>query len=260
MPLFAVPVFILGALASIASSTDFCDPTVCTVPPNPVYKNIGCGATGKLSPSCPPDAKYIKFTDEHKKIILDEHNKLRNKIAGGGQNGFNTASRMSTLKWNDEFEFLASANVQRCVYGHDKCRNIDGIKFAGQNIYSSSASDKFPDVKETLKETIQNWYSEVANATQSDIDKWGMSKYKIGHFSQIVSDLNDQVGCGYVQYKNSMGWFTVQVTCDYARTNLGTQSIYKSGPPTSECKTGNNPNYPNLCSKNEKPDPNTFIF
>jgi hypothetical protein len=256
----AVPVFILSIFASIASSTDYCDPQVCTVPPNPVYKNIGCGATDKLGPKCPPDAKYIKFTAEHKKIILDEHNKLRNKIAGGDQNGFSTASRMSTMKWNDEFEFLASANVRRCIYEHDKCRNIDGIKFAGQNLYTFAGTGSLPDSKQIVNDAVNFWYSEVENATQANIDKCCDSQYVVGHFTQVVSDLADQVGCGLVQFKDQNNWNKIVMACDYSRTNLDTQTIYKSGPTASECKSGTNPNYPNLCSESETVDPNTFIF
>lgn len=257
----AVPDFILVALASFASSTDFCDPKVCTVPPNPVYKNIGCGATEKLGPKCPSDTKYIKFTDEHKKIILDEHNKLRNNIAGGGQNGFNTASRMSTLKWNDEFEFLASANVRRCIFEHDKCRNIDGIQFAGQNLYTFAGTGSLPDTNQIIKDAIQDWYSEVKNANQANIDRCCNSQGGvIGHFTQVVTDLTDLVGCGLVQFKDKNQWNKIIMACDYSRTNLDNQFVYKSGPAASECKSGTNPNYPNLCSESEKVDPNFYDF
>lgn len=255
-----VPIFIVIALASIVSSTDYCDPQVCTIPPNPTFPNIGCKATNKLGSNCPPDAKYIKFTDEHKKIILDEHNKLRNKIAGGGQNGFNSASRMSTLRWNDEFEFLASVNVRRCIYGHDKCRNIDGIQFAGQNLYTFAGTGSLPDPKQIVKDGVQFWYSEVENATQANIDKCCDSQYTIGHFTQVVSDLADQVGCGLVQFKDANKWNKIIFACDYSRTNLVTQNIYMSGPTASDCKSGTNPSYPNLCSESEKVDPNFFKF
>lgn len=254
-----VPI-ILAALASTVSSTDYCDPKVCTIPGNPTLPNIGCGATNKLGPKCPSDAKYIKFTDEHKKIILDEHNKLRNKIAGGGQSGFNTASRMSTMKWNDEFEFLASVNVRRCVYDHDQCRNIDGIQFAGQNLYTFAGTGSLPDTKQIVKDAVNFWYAEVENATQANIDRCCESQYVVGHFTQVVNDLSDQLGCGLVQYKDEKKWNTIIMACDYSRTNLGKQTIYKSGPPASDCKTGTNSNFPNLCSKKEKPDANFYDF
>jgi hypothetical protein len=259
--MFSSSIFlILAALIAIVSSaTDYCDPEVCTIPGNPVYPHIGCNADKNLGPSCPSDAKYIQLTAEHKKIILEEHNKLRNNIAGGGQNGFNTASRMSTLKWNDEFEYLASVNVRRCLYQHDQCHNINGIKFAGQNLYTMGTSGNLPDVKSMVASAIKNWYSEVVNATQANIDKCCNSQYTIGHFTQVVSDLANEVGCGLVTYTQN-GFKNVEMACDYSRTNLPNQSVYKSGAPASECKTGKNPKYPNLCSEKEMPDPNTFLF
>lgn len=249
----------LAVSVALVSSTDYCDPQVCTVPPNPTFPNIGCGATNDLGPGCPANAMYVKFTDEHKKIILDTHNKLRNNIAGGGQNGFNTASRMSTMRWNDEFEFLASVNVRRCIYGHDQCRNIDGIQFAGQNLYSFGTTGSLPDTNQIVSDAVNFWYSEVANATQADIDKCCDSPYTIGHFTQVVSDLADQVGCGLITFTKS-GAKTLIMACDYSRSNLVTQPIYQSGAAASECKSGKNTQFPNLCSQNEKVDPNFFKF
>lgn len=253
--------FIFASLVAFAISTDYCDPKVCTVPPNPTYPNIGCGASDSLGPNCPSDAKYIKFTDEHKKIILDTHNKLRNKIAGGEQNGFSTAAAMTTMKWNDEFEYLASVNVRRCIYEHDQCRNIDGIQFAGQNLYTFGTTGSLPDPKEIVRNAVNYWYTEVANATQADIDQCCNSPYVIGHFTQIVVDKASMVGCGLVIFtKASNNAKTVIMACDYSRTNLVTQPIYNSGAPASGCKSGKNSNYPNLCSEKEEVDPNFFKF
>lgn len=259
--MFSLTVSVLAAaLVASVSSTDYCDPKVCTVPPNPVFPNIGCGATNDLGPSCPSDAKYVQFTDEHKKIILDQHNKLRNNIAGGGQNGFSTASRMSTMKWNDEFGFLASVNVRRCIYGHDQCRNIDGVQFAGQNLYTFGSTGELPDTNRIVSDAVNFWYAEVANATQADIDKCCNSQYTIGHFTQVVADLADQVGCGLVTFTKADGFKTLIMACDYSRSNLVTQPIYNSGATASDCKSGTNSQYPNLCSEDEKVDPNFFNF
>jgi hypothetical protein len=66
---------------------------------------------------------------------LDEHNVLRNKIAGGQEKGFSSASQMSTLKWDSTLAYLAELNVKKCSMKHDACYKTDKFKYPGQNLY-----------------------------------------------------------------------------------------------------------------------------
>lgn len=46
---------------------------------------------------CSDDAQFVEFTPKLKKIILDAHNKLRNKLALGKTDGYPPAKRMATM-------------------------------------------------------------------------------------------------------------------------------------------------------------------
>lgn len=76
----------------VSCQTDYCSSSLCSD-----LEHIGCNHSGDFHPSCPNDKKIISFTDDDKQLILDEHNKLRNKLASGQQIGFKTASRMTTM-------------------------------------------------------------------------------------------------------------------------------------------------------------------
>lgn len=52
------------------------------------------------------------------------------------------------------------------------------------------------------------------------------------------------------QYIKPGEWYTNYLVCDYAYSNLG--PVYDIGATASKCTTGTNPDYPALCSENEK--------
>ena len=160
--------------------------------------------------------------------------------------------------WNDELAKLALLNARTCRFEHDHCRNTEKFKYAGQNIALSQASDEFETLNAIIKNAHQNWYIEVQNATQNVIDSYYFSSYKvIGHFTQIVNDLSNEVGCAVVQYTEIDGWKSSLFVCDYARTNIMNLPIYVSGDTASKCISGTNPDFEALCSINEVVDPNS---
>lgn len=73
-----------------------------------------------------------------------------------------------------------------------------------------------------------------------------------GHFTQIVRDASDRIGCAMSQYVKPGEWLTNYLVCDYAYTNLVGSAVYEVGPAASKCTTGPNPNFPALCSESEK--------
>ncbi|XP_070492977.1 venom allergen-1-like [Chironomus tepperi] len=237
----------------VASQTDYCSTSLCSG-----WKHIACENSGDFDPFCPPDRKILDLYDEHKQLIVDEHNKLRNKIASGQEIGFNSASMMSTMVWNDELAKLAELNAKTCRSEHDNCRNTDKFHFAGQNIALSQSSPDFGTLDAIIINAIQNWYAEAKIATQSEIDSYFSSDRMIGHFTQIVNDLSNEVGCAVVQYTENDGWKSSLFVCDYARTNIIGFPVYVSGDPASQCNLGINPNYEALCSINEVVDPNSI--
>lgn len=73
----------------------------------------------------------------------------------------------------------------------------------------------------------------------------------IAHFTQMVRDRSDRIGCAISQFKAN-GFYNVYVVCNYAVTNIGNEPVYVEGRTASLCKTGVHKNYNGLCSPKEK--------
>jgi hypothetical protein len=77
----------------IMVAADYCDSNLCCNN----AKHIACGHTQEFDVGCPKDKRIEKLAQEHIDLILNTHNKLRNKIASGKLSGFKAASRMATM-------------------------------------------------------------------------------------------------------------------------------------------------------------------
>lgn len=72
---------------------DYCDPVLCAKG----KKHIACKHTGAFDLNCPANKTLIELTDDNKEYILDVHNKFRNTIALGAVDGYEPATRMTTM-------------------------------------------------------------------------------------------------------------------------------------------------------------------
>lgn len=59
--------------------------------------HVACNNNGQFSKNCPSDAKMASLSSASIQTLLNKHNSYRNKIAGGGENRFNTAKQMMKL-------------------------------------------------------------------------------------------------------------------------------------------------------------------
>lgn len=108
-----------------------------------------------------------------------------------------------------------------------------------------------------------NSYSEGVNTSKwtlifvSISNSFALSR-DIGHFTQIVYDRSNRIGCAISQYKESRKghpkepFFATLLVCNFAGQQITGSPVYKTGKPASGCKTGKNPKYPNLCNTNEQ--------
>lgn len=62
--------------------------------------------------------------------------------------------------------------------------------------------------------------------------------FSTGHYTQVVWAETEYVGCARAIYEAD-GWYTVQLTCNYAGRNssgnLLTRPMYLTGPPCTKC-------------------------
>lgn len=226
-----------------ASAVDYC--SLCS-------KHIACNNTGNWNVSCPADAKLVVLSTSDIQLFLNEHNTLRNKIASGGQAGFLTASRMTTMVWNTEMAQLAALNVKQCQMKHDSCRATVDFPYSGQNLYASSTTGTPPPINTTISKTVQYWYGEVKDAIQADLNKCcGSTSGKgIGHFTAVVTDRSIAIGCAIATYTVGT-WKNALVACNYAYNNMVGAKVYQTGNIAANCTTGVNLDFKALCSVNE---------
>uniref|UniRef100_U5EZT9 Venom allergen-1 n=1 Tax=Corethrella appendiculata TaxID=1370023 RepID=U5EZT9_9DIPT len=236
------------------SQTDYCDKSLC---PNGL-PHVACGKVGEFGPACPADKKLINMTEELKVYILDLHNKFRARVASGQVQGFEPATKMPTLVWDDELQYLSELNVKTCIYGHDPCRNTAKYKLVGQNIAANSFFGMDFSPLDTITELITSWCGEYENANQQFVDNYpglGFDPPRdIGHFAQIASDRTVSMACAMVQYTQNEGgqdWVHQNFVCDYSSSHVRQKPVYEKGPTCTKCITGCNPVYPGLCNIGE---------
>lgn len=233
----------------------FCS-TVCKATHPVCARNGKCGAVR--------DCTHLPLTPEFRQTVLDTHNELRNKIATGSDKraGNSAASNMNALSYDVELEFIAQCWINKCKFGHDKCRatqkNPD--QRAGQNL---AAGTMEPDALSTVKELINSWYEdeiEVGNAQVIDSFKSISKNGKAyGHFSQVVWAKTTHVGCGY-SYKKKTDM--LYLLCNYNDGNLLKAPIYKRGDPCSGCTGGKscNAKYSGLCGNDEMDESESYPY
>lgn len=219
-------------------------------------KKKGCNITG--------GGGVIKMPQKHKRLIEGEHNNDRSEVALGGL-GFPPADRMPPLIWNEELAYLAELNVMRCEFGHDKTRQTDEFKFAGQNI-AQIGGGTYPDEETAYKQMIKLWYDEYKKA--KIVSKEGNVCFKpktegdvLGHFTAMISDKSMAVGCAALKYKhkdNGQLYAYIYFVCNYAYANMGGEQTYKPAKkgdaPGHGCKKMH-PKIKGLCSRLEKVSP-----
>lgn len=87
---FLLTIVLFGFVSSLS---DYCDPNLCPKG----SKHIACKNYGNFVATCPADRKMVSLTVNDIKVIVAQHNKLRNRIASGAEVGFKSASRMATM-------------------------------------------------------------------------------------------------------------------------------------------------------------------
>lgn len=112
------------------------------------------------------------MSTQRKNLILRIHNRLRNKVASGQLYGYPRAVRMPVLRWDDELAYLAELNVKQCEMNHDRCRNTDKFKAAGQNLAIQTTTGKPEENGKIIKKLINKWFEEYKDANRTYIESY----------------------------------------------------------------------------------------
>ncbi|XP_055390463.1 antigen 5 like allergen Cul n 1-like [Condylostylus longicornis] len=178
--------------------------------------------------------------------IVKYFNSKRNDIALGKVTGYEPAVNMQTIKWNKELEQMAKYNVMTCKFEHDKCRNTNNFRQSGQNLYYMWSTKSNVNISSVVLNGLKSWFDEYKLCDMSYIDNYRNSPNMIGHFTAMVKDNNNYLGCALNKYPSDKGT-TYLLACNFASTNVLSRPIYLSGPSASKCPGGKNSQYPGLC-------------
>lgn len=132
------------------------------------------------------------------------------------------------------------------------------MKYAGQNLNKYARTDLFAAMPKFITDSVNAFWEEKQFASQANIEKaFGdiTGPKQVFHFLQLAADKANQVGCAIAQWTDVEGHKDYLV-CNYSFGVITDHAVYVSGAPGSKCKTGTNPKYTNLCSTDEKIDPN----
>merc|ERR1719206_1326328 len=202
------------------------------------------------------ELKFTGLDEGTKKILLDKHNELRQKVASGGEAGQPGAANMKKLVWDDELATIAQRWTDQCIFEHDKVRDLCDGTFSGQNAWQSGTDYEYYDydVNPEIGQAVQSWYDEV---TDPGFDAANINPFVYGdgygHYTAVVWADTDRVGCGRVYFEDTDGWYKHLVICNYAiAANLVGGVMYEAGEKCSNCPAGYScdATYDGLCTKN----------
>ncbi|KAG4074795.1 hypothetical protein HA402_006434 [Bradysia odoriphaga] len=235
-------------LVNSALATDYCRKDIC---PDPKKTHICCRNPGKWGKpdKCGNNPHLYKITDCDKDFILDLHNKHRNEIASGSVSRFPAAANMKEVTWNNELAQIACYNAITCDFKHDSCRSTDNHKYAGQNLAIVGQTKGYKPFRDAYEDLHTKWFVEHQYCDMNNIRKYHGKPLKpgeqIGHFTQMVSDQVDQVGCCVSMFQRGDMKF-VYIVCNYSYSNILNRPIYVEGKP--KCKKFSR-KYRALCSE-----------
>ncbi|XP_055852107.1 cysteine-rich secretory protein LCCL domain-containing 2 [Episyrphus balteatus] len=192
--------------------------------------------------SCHGTLRASGITADEKKIILQEHNKLRQLVATGGFPGQPAAENMQEIVWDDELAARAQEWANNCEFRHDPNRTIKRFTM-GQNLAVIWSTAPLEPDDGDFPSRINNWFNEVQKYS------FGASwSPKTGHYSQLVWGETNLIGCGYSEYKDRAKYNKLYV-CNYGPGgNVVGYNPYEIGKPS--CKNYGmdpSPRYRGLC-------------
>lgn len=216
-------------------------------------EHIACLPNSFTSSDLVSDVQVLELTEDQKSAILTAHNEYRNSVASGAFSNisFPAATKMGEMQWDDTLQYLAEVHASYGEMKHDQCRATPENPWSGQNLFQWMSSADNIKVDTILSRACAAWFDEIHVADPALVDNFLIEHLSAaGHFSVMVNDLNNRVGCGASKYNynyNGRRWFSILLTCNYEYTNmLNTPTYTRARPPALDCQRSHN--FPNLCN------------
>lgn len=241
-------VIALVAVVSAQSEINWCAVKTQFCGTNP---HIACLPNNFTPTGLSSEVKSIVLTQAQKDIILKAHNSYRNDVAGGvyANISFPAAAKMGEMKWDNTLQYVAEKHAAYGEFKHDACRATPAYRYSGQNLFISMSSINNINVDSAVSKACVSWFDEIKIANPALVDKFLMDHLAAGHFTVMVNDKNNFLGCAASTFKyqsSGRSWFSIMLTCNYQYTNMLNSATYVRGTPCSSCTCSQT--YRNLCA------------
>ncbi|XP_044255860.1 venom allergen 5-like isoform X2 [Tribolium madens] len=209
-------------------------------------KHTGCDCARRGGRTEVELDKIFKF----RKVVLDEHNKLRNGIASGNDSRTpSKASDMMAISYDLEMEYMCRCYLRSRFNGyHDECRITSNGRQAGQNLAGRKEKDYSFDV---VRDSINEWFDEISYMEYEWFNKSHFpDEVHVSYFTAMAWSQVNILGCArvYTPDPKKEGFinpdFVQTLLCNYgitilnekfAEINLPGQPVFKAGIPCTEC-------------------------
>lgn len=264
---YIVSFSLLSRLAECAEyESNNWDPECTTKWPGCTLEGIHYINTACERKSCNPiysQCVELEADAEFRRMVLDKHNELRNKVASGEEtrSEIAQASDMMALSYDLGLEFTAICHVHRCVMEHDKCRGTKKFPNTGQNLALLQTAVQNPITSKQIEnlmtlehfsQLVVNWYeTEIEKDTFGElIDNFTRMNHETAHFTALIWAKTTHLGCAKALNRNNLYEATIHITCHYAEQgNIIETPMYTKGKACSKCPSGTscNKKYTSLC-------------
>ncbi|KAF5284730.1 hypothetical protein FQR65_LT13432 [Abscondita terminalis] len=239
----------------------YCD-LPCDAGNGKLYKHTVCERGDnkcRPGPSCGPDFKIVKLSDNQRQLILNIHNAYRCKVAMGKETRGKQppAKNMRVLTYDRELEFISQCWANACngqSLIHDACRRTRKFEHVGQNLGYINSSANNINITQAILELMGYWYDEVAIFNNQWVTDTRDRGVKVGHYTQMVWADTHKLGCAAVHYTTNQPdgskWYELLFVCNYAPGgNYIGMPVYKPGPSGSGCSEKLKQNVCGLCGR-----------
>ncbi|XP_044259216.1 venom allergen 5-like [Tribolium madens] len=149
---------------------------------------------------------FVKgLTNEEKQLIVNKHNEIRSWVVQGKVPGQPKGKNINVIGWDDYLASEAQKISETCVMKHLPVK--DDRFYVGQNL--AALSGTAPNNSSPLELFIMMWYNEYPKFIYPNFSG-------AGHYTQVIWDKTQYVGCGYTYYRKSVNdWYDKLFVCNY---------------------------------------------
>ncbi|KAH8331810.1 hypothetical protein KR074_012616 [Drosophila pseudoananassae] len=222
--------------------------------------HVGCFTSKTMGAKCGKGAHVINVNGGLKLKILDMINILRNYVASGVGN-FSIAARMPAMKWDNNLQRMANAQIRRCDQKTAFCANTKKYHYVATIEIRGTMRKRGNLAKVVLERMLPDLFNDLLGCKMDENHNFKpMTEGRCnGHYIPLIEDYGSKMGCA-IRVKalvDDPKRVSLDLLCHFSRANVNGTPHYEVGTvATEKCRTGTHPIFQFLCSPDEEIDAN----